>query len=121
MKAIQGVASTLRLYAKPIVHRAYRKFVKGFPCCGCGKNWWVDAAHTGDHATGAKASDLDVIPLCRICHDLYHDIGRLKFEAVKALVIATIIATLHRRAEACGLDLSRTDSPRKVTKRSRRL
>jgi hypothetical protein len=56
---------------KPARDPEYRRFVKQFPCVGCGKTWGIDPAHTGPHGLGQKASDLDVLPLCRRCHDAY--------------------------------------------------
>ena len=56
---------------KPVRDRAYLQFVKRFACVACCSTRCVDPAHTGPHAMGQKASDLDVIPLCRKCHDLF--------------------------------------------------
>jgi hypothetical protein len=53
---------------KPVRDREYLRFIKRLPCVCCLKTWWIDPAHTGAHATGQKASDLDCIPLCRKCH-----------------------------------------------------
>jgi hypothetical protein len=47
---------------------AYKRWIKTWPCLGCGKRWGIDPCHTGPHGTGQKASDLTCIPLCRKCH-----------------------------------------------------
>jgi hypothetical protein len=69
---------------KRIKDRAYLEWVAQQPCMACGGRGG-DAQHprgmewgTG---TGLKASDHDVVPLCRGCHDEYHRHGRDTFEA----------------------------------------
>lgn len=113
MNSYRVASQSLNLIPRSIVNFAYRKFVKGFPCCACGQNWWIEFAHVGGRGLGQKATDLDGIPLCKICHVLYHQIGRLKFEAVKFLSIATIILELQIRASEAGIDLNRDDTPKK--------
>lgn len=54
---------------KPIRDADYKRFIKKLPCIGCGKNWGIDPMHTGPHGLNQKASDLDVLPGCRRCHD----------------------------------------------------
>jgi hypothetical protein len=54
--------------SKPIRDKAYKRFIKQWPCVGCGATWWIDPMHTGPHALNQKASDLDTLPGCRRCH-----------------------------------------------------
>ena len=54
---------------KPARNSDYRRFVKRFPCVGCGRTWWIDPAHTGAHGLSQKASDFSCLPLCRLCHE----------------------------------------------------
>jgi hypothetical protein len=108
------VASQSLVQIQPsTVNLLYRKFVKTFPCCACGGLYNIEFAHTGHRGLGQKASDLDGIPLCRKCHTLYHEIGRIAFELVKQLSIRTIIATLQILAQEAGIDLNRDDTPKK--------
>lgn len=114
MNACYRVESqSLLLIGKSLVNFAYRKFVKRFACCACLQNWWVDPAHTGPRGLRQKATDLDIIPLCRDCHDKYHEIGRRNFEILWSIDISTIITELQEKAVACGIDLSKDDSPKK--------
>lgn len=64
------------LLPKPrrIVDARYRRFVKSFACCVCGRRT-VDAAHIGSKGLGSKASDYTCIPLCREHHELQHQLG----------------------------------------------
>ena len=45
--SVYGIASRLYRAVKPVRDSKYLKFIRSFPCCGCGQSWWVDAAHTG--------------------------------------------------------------------------
>src|ERR1700682_4539241 len=56
---------------KPIRNPAYRRWIKRFPCIGCGATWGIDPMHTGDHGLGSKSSDMGVLPGCRKCHELF--------------------------------------------------
>ena len=49
----------------------YRRFIKRFPCIVCGATRYVDPMHTGPHALGQKASDLNCLPGCRQCHGAF--------------------------------------------------
>ena len=55
--------------SKPVRDPNYLRFIKRFACVGCGRTWWIDPMHTGPHAAGQKASDLDALPGCRVCHE----------------------------------------------------
>ena len=53
---------------KPVRNPRYLAFLRRHACCACGSTKNVEAAHTGPHGIGQKASDLDAIPLCFHCH-----------------------------------------------------
>ena len=90
-----------RLYfpGKPVRDEAYKRFIRQLPCLVCLKRWGSEAAHTGDHGTGQKASDLSCVPLCRKHHrqaaDSYHKLGRVKFEARHKIQIAGHVAEFN--------------------------
>lgn len=59
----------------------YLKFVRGQDCCSCGisgpctKEGRIDPHHymEGHGGTALKVSDYWTVPLCRKCHDYFHD------------------------------------------------
>ena len=53
---------------KPYRSQAYMEWVRGWPCLACGTRNGIQAAHTGPHGLGTKASDFRVVPLCASCH-----------------------------------------------------
>lgn len=107
MKAYAVAITALPRSRKPIRHPAYLRFVRGLPCAVSGRNWGIEAAHTGPHGLRQKASDLDAIPLAREFHTRgkysYHMLGRLKFEQYHGVLIDQIVAETRLRAEACGI------------------
>jgi len=119
MSILYRVASqSLTQLSPSLQNKVYRKFVRTFPCCACGRLWGIEFAHTGARGLSQKASDLDGIPLCRkSCHERgpksYHVLGRIQFERVHRISIRTIIATLQYKAAVCGIDLSVDDTPKK--------
>src|ERR1700722_7243334 len=58
---------------KPIRCEPYKQYVKRFGCIACGNARNVDPCHTGAHGMSQKSSDMNVIPLCRKCHDAFDD------------------------------------------------
>lgn len=64
---------------KPDEDDAYKAFVRRHPCIGC--NDPADDAHhwarRGQKGMGRKPSDYQTVPLCRRCHDRFHDTGQL--------------------------------------------
>ena len=56
---------------KPIRCEPYKRYIKRFGCIVCGSARNVDPMHTGPHGMGQKASDMDVLPGCRKCHDAF--------------------------------------------------
>ena len=72
IQSLYGIAARqLHKWVKPLRDSLYRAYIRTFPCCACGQNWWIDACHTGPHALSKKASDSTCIPLCRKCHEAY--------------------------------------------------
>lgn len=82
----------------PEVNRAYRKFIKRFPCVSCGQTWGIDPCHTGPDEIGQKSSDKSYIPMCRKCHDRF-DAGPALFAAVRGLDIPVLIQMFNRSWE----------------------
>ncbi len=91
---------------KPIRHPDYLRFVRGLPCAVSGRNWGIEACHTGSHGLGQKSDDILAIPLAREFHTLgkysYHVLGRIRFEEYHRVRIDRIVAETQLRAEACG-------------------
>ena len=50
--------------------KEYLNYIKGHPCFNCSINTGSDAHHISffDKGMGIKVSDLQTIPLCRVCH-----------------------------------------------------
>jgi hypothetical protein len=71
--------------------RAYRQFVKSFPCIGCRKRYGIDPMHTGAHGHGIKASDETCLPGCRKCHRKF-DANPREFARKHKLDIPALIA-----------------------------
>lgn len=94
---------------KPVRNPDYLKFVRSQYCCVSGRNWGVEACHTGAHGLRQKASDLDAIPLIRELHSTgpyaLDTIGRAAFERHFNIDIQQIIRALLIRAEAAGVVL----------------
>lgn len=64
---------------KPFRSEAYRRYVSGKACFGCGIEGYSQCAHANGGGMGTKASDLDTFPLCATrpghmgCH-MQHDL-----------------------------------------------
>jgi len=67
------------------VDKAHLDKVRQMPCIVCGRAGPSDPHHPKGVewgcGTGLKAPDYTVIPLCRKCHQAYHDFGKKTFEA----------------------------------------
>lgn len=61
----------------PVRDRAYLDWLKTQPCAACAHPHGCDPSHHGRHGVGTKPSDLGAIPLCRRCHDFWHNTGRV--------------------------------------------
>lgn len=55
----------------------YLAHVRARPCTGCAAQGPNDAHHFGPRGMGQKTDDYRTLPLCRACHDLWHQTGRL--------------------------------------------
>lgn len=73
-----------RVYGSP--ERA--EFVKGLPCCACGR-WPSDNHHTENGGMSRKAGYLTIVPLCGMCHRLLHNVGKKSFETRYGLSLPT--------------------------------
>jgi hypothetical protein len=118
MNSYRVASQSLILIQPSVVNFAYRSFVRSEPCCACGRTWGIEFGHTGRRGLSQKASDLDGVPLCRVtCHQYgprsYHVLGRERFERVHRLDLRKIIASLQKRAQEAGIDLSGDDTPKK--------
>ena len=71
---------------KPERDWQYLKFIRRFPCIGCGSTRYIEAMHTGLRGLGQKAADKDALPGCPKCHrtgpNALHKIGPVKFQAL---------------------------------------
>ena len=94
---------------RPGRNPAYVKFIRSQPCSVSGRNWNIEAAHTGPHALGRKADDLSCIPLHRDFHTRkplsYHVLGRVGFEKAHGISIERTIQHLQGLAIANGISL----------------
>ncbi len=62
---------------KPARSRVYLVFIREKACCHCRANGPSDPHHYGARGTGQKTDDFRCVPLCRKCHDHFHDHGTL--------------------------------------------
>lgn len=58
--------------AAPIRSALYLAFVREHPCCACQADGPSDPHHYGPRGMGEKADDTLTVPLCRPCHDDFH-------------------------------------------------
>ncbi len=86
---------------KPERDSRYLQWIRTLPCSVCRTTRNIEAAHTGPHGLGQKASDSTAIPLCakhhRTADDCYHKLGPRKFAEVHKLNISGIVAALNAR------------------------
>lgn len=97
--------------------RAYRQFVKSFPCAACRKHWGIDPCHVGPHGYGQKSSDDTCIPLCRACHRAF-DANPRAFARKHKLDIPVMIERFRRLFAAGPGAMAR--SRRKADKQEKR-
>ena len=94
---------------RPGRNPAYVRWIRSQPCSVSGRNWNIEAAHTGPHALGRKADDLSCIPLHRDFHTRkpfsYHVLGRGRFEEVHGISVEQTIQYLQALAIANGISL----------------
>ena len=90
MEKLFAIASKMYRSFRPVRSEGYKVFVRSFPCIRCGTVRRLrDAAHIGAHGIGQKASDLDTVPACRLCHMELHRLGRVRFEMLHQLDFCT--------------------------------
>ena len=77
---------------KPERNDAYKRWLRKWPCIVCKKQWSVEAAHTGPHGIGTKASDYACIALCKAHHQELHQIGPLRFQEGYFIVFTELAA-----------------------------
>ncbi len=86
--------------SKPARNARYRAWIGSLPCAACGTLQNVEAAHTGPHGFGEKASDYTCIPLCAEHHrtgpDALHKIGPERFQRRFSLDISQLVARLKK-------------------------
>ena len=78
--------------------KKYLAFVRELDCCACGAHGPSDPHHAiSGGGVGLKPSDAVTIPLCRMCHSEFHQMGILSFQKKHGISIAAEIATcLHQ-------------------------
>jgi hypothetical protein len=77
---VQAVRAQLRAVPKPAGptrSRGYLDHVRAQPCAGCRAPGPSDPHHWGPRGVGMKTDDHRTVPLCRRCHDTYHQTGSL--------------------------------------------
>lgn len=57
----------------PVRSEGFMAFVRAMPCCVCSAPAPSDPHHYGRHGMGQKTDDTRCVPLCRRCHDHFHD------------------------------------------------
>lgn len=75
MRRVDASGGGLRAVPKPpapLRSERYLDFIRIRPCCACGRSGPSDPHHYGPRGAGQKTDDYRVVPLCRICHDLFH-------------------------------------------------
>ena len=89
---------------KPKTYRSekYRKFIRLHPCLMCGNPLTI-AHHEslGLGMMGGKCPDSHCVPLCDICHKIYHDMGPRFWEGTD--VKMEIIKLLTEYIDKCKL------------------
>ena len=84
----------LYIQAPPIRDESYKHWVRSWPCLICARRFGIEAAHTGPHGLGQKASDLQTVPLCRQHHEDLHR-GVLDFQERHGINIPDAVAMFN--------------------------
>jgi hypothetical protein len=78
---VKAVSSLRMLKTKdsPVRSRRYLDWVRTLPCCWCGATPSEASHHpkSGGGSVGMKTCDLRTVPLCRQCHEHFHQRGAL--------------------------------------------
>ena len=95
--------------------KKYLAYIRELDCFACGKEGPSEPSHFGGKGKsggmGLKADDLFTAPLCRTCHQCWHDMGRLPIPGGVSLMGHTPVSTfdavtsraLHIEAERDAL------------------
>lgn len=78
--------------------KGYMEWVRGKPCASCAAGAPSEAHHYGPRGMGSKTSDYLTVPLCRRCHQRFHDSGALPGstpERTREAFLAAQVALLH--------------------------
>ena len=91
-----SIASAIRYRPnEPARDRNYLRWIRRFPCVGCGSCRWIEAMHVGPHGIGQKASDFDALPGCPACHrtgpKALHKIGPVDFQTAHGISFPDLI------------------------------
>jgi hypothetical protein len=93
-RAYQIAAGLRYIPRRPGVDEKYRRFIRRFPCIGCGSTRWIEFMHTGPRGLGQKADDADGLPGCGACHRTgpraLHRIGPVKFQESRRVDFAEL-------------------------------
>lgn len=84
----------LYIQAPPVRSEDYRRWIRSWPCLACATRRQVEAAHTGAHGLGQKASDLQTVPLCKEHHAELHQ-GVRDFEERYQIDFADVVAMFN--------------------------
>lgn len=94
IRQVYGIAGRIYRIVRPVRDLHYLGYIRRFPCVACKtERRYREAMHTGPRGLGQKASDLDALPGCRLCHQELHAIGpaqfqlkhRIEFEELQAM------------------------------------
>jgi hypothetical protein len=99
MTKLFGIAARANYYqpSRPQKDPGYLRWLRTRPCCVCGTETYVCAAHTGGKGLSQKNDDHKAVPLCESCHltgdDCYHQKAR-RFFAERDIDVDTLIRRL---------------------------
>ena len=71
----------------------YRTFIRDHNCCVCNRHP-TDPHHTENAGIGLKGSDFRCVPLCRMCHNLVHTLGRKTFQRDNGIDFELVVIAL---------------------------
>jgi hypothetical protein len=75
---------------KPVRDPAYRAWIRTFPSVISKSRRRIEAAHTGPHGFGQKASDLNCVALTKDEHSELHRLGPQRFQALHCVDFAEL-------------------------------
>ena len=79
------------------------QYCRELPCCGCHRPAPSDPAHIRSRGAGGK-DRANVVPLCRECHQLQHQVGILTFAERKGINLQAIADALTAVLEGDGVE-----------------